>query len=110
MAKAPIKTITRPAKPAAKPAVKAAPKPSVKFPVASSAKTAAVKKLATAQVATAKAKVKKPKETSSTISQLASDILTDRIMPTLEQIKSIAASALGQDQTKGKKPKTKKKK
>ena len=46
------------------------------------------------------------KQTSDAISALASDILADRIVPTLEQIKSLAASALGQDQTKGKKSKT----
>jgi hypothetical protein len=42
------------------------------------------------------------KQTSDAISELASDILADRIVPTIEQIKSLAASALGQDQTKGK--------
>jgi hypothetical protein len=49
------------------------------------------------------------KETSARISQLASDILADRIIPTIDQIKAIAASALGQDETKGKKGKRKKK-
>jgi len=49
-------------------------------------------------------------ETSSKISKLAADILADRIVPTIEQIKAIAASALGQDVTKGKKAKAKKKK
>jgi hypothetical protein len=49
------------------------------------------------------------KETSARISQLASDILADRIIPTIEQIKAIAASALGQDESKGKKVKRKKK-
>jgi hypothetical protein len=56
-------------------------------------------------------KAKAPKsvlqQTSATISQLASDILADRIVPTIEQIKSIAASALGQDGTKGKNSKAK---
>ena len=52
-------------------------------------------------------KVAKPapgivKQTTDAISQLAADILADRIIPTIEQIKSIAASALAQDQTKGK--------
>ena len=41
------------------------------------------------------------------VSKLGSDILSDRIIPTIEQIKSLAASALGQDQTKGAKPKPK---
>jgi 2-oxoglutarate dehydrogenase E1 component len=49
------------------------------------------------------------KETSQKISQIASDILADRIVPTVEQIKAIAASALGLDETKGKKLKGKKK-
>jgi len=48
------------------------------------------------------------KQTADAISQLASDILADRIVPTIEQIKSIAASALSQDQAKGKRPKKKK--
>ncbi|MEP7005382.1 MAG: hypothetical protein ABI810_05330 [Sphingomonas bacterium] len=48
-------------------------------------------------------------ETSEKISQLASDILADRIVPTIEQIKAIAASALGKGETKKKKPKGKKK-
>ncbi len=47
------------------------------------------------------------KQTTDAISQLASDILADRIVPTIEQIKSIAASALAQDQAKGKRPKKK---
>jgi hypothetical protein len=48
------------------------------------------------------------KQTTDAISQLASDILADRIVPTIEQIKAVAASALAQDQTKGKRPKKKK--
>jgi hypothetical protein len=47
------------------------------------------------------------KQTTDTISQLAGDILADRIVPTIEQIKSIAASALAQDQIKGKRSKKK---
>jgi hypothetical protein len=47
------------------------------------------------------------RQTTGAISQLASDILADRIVPTIEQIKSIAASALAQDQAKGKRPKKK---
>ncbi len=42
------------------------------------------------------------------IAQLASDILEDRIVPTIDQIKALAASALGRE-TKAKKPKRKKK-
>jgi hypothetical protein len=45
------------------------------------------------------------KQTTDAISQLAADILADRIVPTIEQIKSIAASALAQDKNKGKRPK-----
>jgi hypothetical protein len=49
------------------------------------------------------------KETSARISQLASDILADRIIPTIDQIKALAASTLGQGDAKGKKGKRKKK-
>lgn len=48
------------------------------------------------------------REASARIAQLAADILEDRIVPTIEQIKALAASALG-DQGKAKKPKRKKK-
>jgi hypothetical protein len=48
------------------------------------------------------------KQTTEAISQLASDILADRIVPTVDQIKAVAASALGQDQTKGSRAKKKK--
>lgn len=47
------------------------------------------------------------KQTTDAISQLASDILHDRIVPTIEQIKSLAESALSRDQTKGKRTKKK---
>lgn len=47
-------------------------------------------------------------EASAKIAQLASDILEDRIVPTIDQIKALAASALGHG-TKAKKPKRKKK-
>ncbi len=44
------------------------------------------------------------KRTSSKVSSLASGILSGKIAnPTKIQIKSVAASALGQDQTKGQK-------
>ena len=81
----PTKTAAKPAKPAAKPA-----------------KPAKIKTKAESKSVFS--------ETSSKISKLASDILADRIVPTIEQIKAIAASALGQDLTKGKKAKAKKKK
>jgi len=79
-------------------------------------KAAAKTKPAAAPKASAKASAKPAKsglasakqlarQTSDAISALASDILADRIVPTLEQIKSLAASALGQDQTKGTKSK-----
>ncbi|WEK00912.1 MAG: hypothetical protein P0Y59_04240 [Candidatus Sphingomonas phytovorans] len=79
-----------------------APAPKNTGKTAKPAKTAALKPKAAAKAAL--------KETSSRISQLASDILTDRIVPTIEQIKAIAASALGQDETKGGKGKGKGKK
>ena len=45
-----------------------------------------------------------PKQTSSKVSTTASGILSGKIAnPTKAQIKSVAASALGQDQTKGQK-------
>jgi hypothetical protein len=43
-----------------------------------------------------------PRETSSKVSSIASRILSGELKnPTATQIKSVAASALGQDQTKG---------
>lgn len=123
MAKSPSKPAAKPApKPAAaaKPKPAAAAKPAKKPPAVKPAAeiTATKAALKPAKVPTPKVKaadVKKPKpksllkETSQKISQLASDILADRIIPTIEQIKAIAASALGQDETKGKKAKGKKK-
>jgi hypothetical protein len=48
------------------------------------------------------AKSPPPKQTSSSVSSLASKILSGELKnPSQTQIKSIAASALGQDQTKG---------
>lgn len=45
-----------------------------------------------------------PKQTSSKVSTIASGILSGKIAnPTKSQMKSVAASALGQDQTKGQK-------
>lgn len=46
------------------------------------------------------------KQTSNTVSTIASGILSGKIAkPTTAQMKSVAASALGQDQTKGQPPK-----
>ena len=86
------------AKPTA--AAKAASKSSAPKATAPKAKAPAAKKASSKSIL---------KETSQKISQLASDILADRIVPTVDQIKALAASALGQDETKGKKPKVKKK-
>lgn len=48
---------------------------------------------------------KKPnKQTSPRISSLASDVLAGRTKPTPKQVRSLAASALGQDETKGQRP------
>ncbi|MCP5395612.1 MAG: hypothetical protein H6918_02570 [Sphingomonadaceae bacterium] len=45
---------------------------------------------------------KKPtKQTSNSVSTLASGVLSGRIKPTNQQVKSLAASALGQDEHKG---------
>lgn len=41
------------------------------------------------------------RQTSSSISTLASKVLSGSVKPTPTQIKSLAASALSQDQTKG---------
>lgn len=45
------------------------------------------------------------RQTSPRISTLASNVLAGRVDPTREEINALAASALGQDQTKGQKPK-----
>lgn len=47
-----------------------------------------------------------PRQTSPKVSKLASDVLASRIKPTVAQSRTLAASALGQDQTAGQKPKT----
>lgn len=50
------------------------------------------------------AKSPPPRQTSSKVSTVASGILSGKIAkPTKAQMKSVAASALGQDQTKGQK-------
>lgn len=41
------------------------------------------------------------RQTSSSVSTLASKVLAGSVKPTPTQIKSLAASALSQDQTKG---------
>lgn len=140
MAKPPSKPAPRPArKPAtsAKPKSVATPKPAKKPAIAKAAAAPAViepakvakarpaKKLAaamTAPVKPAKAAVPKApsskekvskslfKETSKKISHLAADILADRIVPTIDQIKAIAVFALGKDKkAKSRKSKGKKK-
>lgn len=42
------------------------------------------------------------KETSNKVSTLASKVLSGSVKPTPAQVKTLAASALSQDQTKGK--------
>ncbi len=88
---------------------KAVDAPKIKAPKSiSAAGTAKAKTVRTPKAkAPASSVVKMVKETSDAMSKLASDILSDRIVPTIEQIKSLAASALGQDQTKGAKSKRK---
>lgn len=51
------------------------------------------------------AKKPTPRETSPKVSSLASNVLSGRVTPTKAQVKTLAASALGQDQTRGQKPK-----
>jgi len=46
-----------------------------------------------------------PRQTSPRVSTIASGILAGRIKPTPAQMRTVAASALGQDQTPGNKPK-----
>lgn len=48
-----------------------------------------------------------PRQTSPKVSTLAANVLAGRVKPTTAQTKTLAASALGQDQTKGQKPKSK---
>jgi hypothetical protein len=48
-----------------------------------------------------------PRQTSPRVSTIASGILSGRITPTAAQMRTVAASALGQDQTPGNKPKGK---
>jgi hypothetical protein len=47
------------------------------------------------------AKPPPPRQTSSKVSTLASGVLSGAIKPTAAQSRTLAASALGQDQTKG---------
>lgn len=42
-----------------------------------------------------------PKQTSSSVSTLASGVLSGRVNPTAAQVRTLAATALGQDQTSG---------
>jgi hypothetical protein len=50
------------------------------------------------------AKSPPPRQTSPKVSTLASNVLSGTIKPTAAQVRTLAASALGQDQTKGQKP------
>ena len=49
-------------------------------------------------------KGKSPRETTSRVSSLASRVLSGNLKPSASQIRSLAASALSQDQTPGQKP------
>lgn len=48
-----------------------------------------------------------PRQTSPKVSTLASGVLSGAIKPTAAQSRTLAASALGQDQTRGQKPRGK---
>ena len=50
---------------------------------------------------------KTPRQTTPPVSTLASNVLSGRVTPTAAQIRTLAATALGQDQTFGQKPKSK---
>lgn len=68
----------------------------------------------TAKAKTAKTRIAEPapsaaksvatiaKEASDDIAKLASDVLADRIIPTIEHIKALATAALGKDKSKAK--------
>jgi hypothetical protein len=53
------------------------------------------------------AKTSPPRQTSPKVSSLASGVLSGAIKPTAAQARTLAASALGQDQTRGQGPKGK---
>lgn len=107
-AAAPNLETTAPVKPVKRPSAKMAPakQPAAKVPAQPSKVGTSKAKAPPSGKASSKSVLK---QTSEKISQLASDILADRIVPTVEQIKAIAASALGQDESKSKKSKGKKK-
>jgi hypothetical protein len=46
-----------------------------------------------------------PRQTSPKVSTLAAGVLAGRVKPTAAQVRTLAGSALGQDQTPGQKPK-----
>lgn len=48
------------------------------------------------------------KQTGNSLSELASDVLAGRIKPSPAQSRKLAASVLGQDETRGKRPPPKK--
>lgn len=121
MAKSPSKAAAKlaveaeaPAKPKPAKPTKSASKPRAAKPVAEPAAVSTPSKPQKTETPKVKAAGKGSsksvfQESSEKISQLASDILADRIIPTIEQIKALAASALGQGETRKKKPKGKKK-
>ena len=45
-----------------------------------------------------------PRQTSPSVSTLASGVLAGRVNPTAAQVRTLAATALRQDQTAGQKP------
>lgn len=51
------------------------------------------------------AKPPPPRQTSPKVSTLASRVLSGAVKPTAAQTRTLAASALGQDQSRGQKPK-----
>ncbi len=52
------------------------------------------------------AKVSSPRQTTPTVSTLASRVLSGAVKPNAAQIATLAACALGQDQKPGNKPKS----
>lgn len=117
MAKTPSTSGSTPPKDTAKPKVKKAAATPLKkaktiAPAARGPATASAKGAKPAKIAKPVVKIDREaglRAMPSKIAELAADILADRIIPTIEQMKAIAESVLERAQSKSKKPKKKKK-
>jgi hypothetical protein len=99
--------VKKPSKSSAMKPVKAEAKPTAKTVAKPAAKVSAAKPPGPSGK-TEKVKTKKSDKSPPTVAQLAADILADRILPTIEQIKAIALHAIGQNTETKKKSKKKK--